>query len=106
VVTFGAAQHRIGLAAVTTAITATVVALVGVLVHRPLSRVPENALKYVVGLLLTTFGIFWSAEGAGVAWPGADASLLALLAVVAAASWAFVGALRRERRRVLAMDVP
>jgi uncharacterized membrane protein len=45
---------------------------VGALVHRPLSRVPENAMKFAVGLMLTTFGMFWGAEGAGIQWPGAD----------------------------------
>lgn len=56
------------------------VAALGVLVRRPLSRVPENALKFVVGLLLCAFGTFWFGEGSGIAWPGEDRSILALLA--------------------------
>ena len=53
-----------------------VVAAVGVAVHAPLSRVPENTMKFAVGVMLTSFGIFWGAEGAGVSWPGNDAALL------------------------------
>ena len=44
----------------------------GVVVHRPLARVPENALKFLVGVLLSTFGIFWVGEGTGLGWPGND----------------------------------
>ena len=54
---------------------------VGLAVHKPLSRVPENTLKYVVGLMLTTFGVFWTGEGRGIAWPGGDLALLAFAAV-------------------------
>ena len=58
------------------------VALVGVLARAPLARVPENTMKFAVGVMLTTFGIFWSAEGAGVDWPGGDAAILGVLAFV------------------------
>jgi uncharacterized membrane protein len=63
---------------------------IGIVVHRPLSRVPENTLKFVVGLMLTTFGIFWTGEGIGVDWPGADLSLLGIFVVLSAASVALV----------------
>ena len=56
------------------------VGLLGLVVHRPLSRIPENGLKFVVGVLLSAFGSFWFGEGIGVAWPGADWSILALVA--------------------------
>ena len=59
---------------------------IGLAVHRPLSRVPENTLKFVVGLMLTTFGIFWTGEGIGAEWPGADLSLFGILAILAAVS--------------------
>ena len=73
------------------------VVVAGVLARGPLERVPENTIKFAVGLLLTTFGCFWSAEGAGVDWPGDELSLLALLAFLAAApGWPY-GALRRRR---------
>ena len=70
VVTFGGAQHNVALAAAGAAAAAIVVLLVGLAVHRPLSRVPENTMKFAVGVMLTTFGMFWAGEGAGVDWPG------------------------------------
>ena len=57
------------------------VLLVGVAIHKPLARVPENALKFVVGVMLSSFGVFWTGEGLGVPWPGADLSLVALVAI-------------------------
>ncbi len=63
-----------------------VVMAVGLAVHRPLSQVPENTLKYVVGLMLTTFGVFWTGEGLGAEWPGADLSLFGIFIIFAAAS--------------------
>ena len=73
------------------------VVVAGVLVHAPLSRVPENTLKFTVGLLLTTFGTFWGAEGAGASWPGDDAALPAILALLALVSFLAVRALRDRR---------
>ncbi|RUU58826.1 hypothetical protein EOD07_08900, partial [Mesorhizobium sp. M2C.T.Ca.TU.002.02.1.1] len=70
------------------------VMLIGLAVHRPLARVPENSLKFVVGLMLTSFGVFWTGEGLGAEWPGADLALLAIFAVIAAASFAIVRWLR------------
>ena len=61
-----------------------------------MARVPENTMKYAVGLMLVTFGTFWGAEGSGVHWPGSDAALPVLLAVYTAASFALVAALRRQ----------
>lgn len=56
------------------------VVVLGVAIHRPLAKVPENALKFVVGVLLSAFGTFWVAEGVGIEWPGADWSILGLIA--------------------------
>jgi uncharacterized membrane protein len=70
------------------------VMLIGLAVHRPLARVPENSLKFVVGLMLTSFGVFWTGEGLGAEWPGADLALLAIFAVIAAASFAITRWLR------------
>jgi uncharacterized membrane protein len=95
-VTLGSSQHDVGLAAAAAAAAVLVVAFVGVVVHAPLSRVPENALKFGVGAMLTTFGIFWGAEGAGVDWPGGDAAILAILGFTLGASLALVAALRRR----------
>jgi uncharacterized membrane protein len=57
-----------------------VVILLGVLVHRPLSAIPENAFKFIVGVLLSAFGAFWAGEGMGLAWPGEDWSIPGLVA--------------------------
>jgi Ca2+/H+ antiporter, TMEM165/GDT1 family len=57
----------------------------GVIVHRPLSRVPENTLKFGVGVMLSAFGVFWTGEGLGVAWPGQDLALLLFAALFLAA---------------------
>jgi uncharacterized membrane protein len=57
------------------------VALVGVAVHRPLVQVPENTLKFVVGLMLSSFGVFWAGEGLGADWPGADLALVWIFAL-------------------------
>jgi uncharacterized membrane protein len=99
VLTFGSARsHGIPLAAAAAATALVIVVTVGVVVHAPLSRVPENTLKFTVGLLLTTFGTFWAAEGAGAAWPVEDASLLLLLAFYAVVSLLAVRLLRGQRR--------
>jgi uncharacterized membrane protein len=100
VVTFGGAQRNVGLAAIGAAVAALVVLVVGLTVHRPLSRVPENTMKYAVGVMLSTFGIFWAGEGAGVTWPGSDVSLIGLLAFVLTTSALLVSLLRRRHARV------
>jgi len=79
------------------AAAAIVVGVVGLLVARQLSEIPENSMKLAVGVMLTSFGTFWAAEGAGANWPGDDASLLGVLVFVIAASAALVALLRRQR---------
>ena len=79
VVSFGASAGMLGPAALGAAAAAVVVTVVGVAVRGPLARVPENGLKFLVGLMLTTFGTFWSAEGLGVDWPGDDLAVVGLL---------------------------
>ena len=97
VLTFGSAQGSIPLAAAGAAAAAILVVVAGFVVREPLSRVPENTLAFAVGVMLTTFGIFWGAEGAGVDWPGGDAALPGVLAFVALFSFGFVTVLRRRR---------
>jgi uncharacterized membrane protein len=58
---------------------AIAVVAVAIVVHQPLSRVPENTLKFVVGLMLTAFGTFWAGEGVGLQWPGEDLAILGLM---------------------------
>jgi uncharacterized membrane protein len=97
VVTFGSTQGNIGLAALGAGIALVLVATVGVLVRAPLSRVPENTMKFTVGVMLTTFGIFWATECVGAHWPGDDASLPGVLAFVVLLSSGAVALLRRRR---------
>jgi uncharacterized membrane protein len=96
--TFGSNQHDIALAAIAAAAAVVVVAAIGALVRAPLARVPENTMKFVVGVMLTGFGTFWGAEGAGAIWPGSDAALLVLVPAIAVLAVALVGLLRRQRR--------
>jgi uncharacterized membrane protein len=97
VVTFGSTQGRLGLAAAAAAVAVLLVVAVGILVRAPLERVPENTIKFAVGLLLTSFGIFWSSEGAGVSWPGSDLAILGILAFLVAVSFLLIRQLRRQR---------
>ena len=92
--TLGANQHRVGLAAIAAAVAVLFVAAVGIASHRPLSRVPENAMKFSVGVMLTSFGVFWGAEGAGADGPGGDAALLVLVPAVLAFSLLLVRLIR------------
>ncbi len=97
VLTFGAGQHQLGLAAVAAACAVLLVAAAGAAIRAPLARVPENTLKFVVGIMLTAFGLFWGAEGAGAHWPGSDAALLVLVPVVALWALTLTALLRRRR---------
>jgi uncharacterized membrane protein len=102
VITFGSTQGSVGLAALGAGIALVLVAGVGIAVRAPLARVPENTMKFAVGVMLTTFGIFWSTEGVGAHWPGDDASLPVVLAFVLLLSFGAVTLLRRQRRLALA----
>ena len=99
--TFGSNQRDIPLAAVAAVAAVVIVCAAGFAIRAPLARVPENTLKFVVGVMLTSFGMFWGAEGAGVHWPGLDASLLVLVPVVAAYALVLVAFLRRQAERKL-----
>src|SRR6185436_17630885 len=68
VLTFGAAQDRVWIAALAAVAAVVVVVIAGFVVRGPLARVPENVLKFSVGILLTSFGIFWVGEGIGASW--------------------------------------
>jgi len=77
------------------------VAGAGFAVHRPLARVPENTLKFAVGVMLSAFGVFWTGEGLGVAWPGADLAIVAFAALFLAVGSAAVALARRSHAEVL-----
>ena len=95
VLTFGSNDRNIGLAAVGAGCAVLLVAAAGLAVRAPLARVPENAMKFAVGVMLTSFGVFWGAEGAGAHWPGSDAALLAIVPAVALYATVLVALLRR-----------
>ena len=102
VLTFGSNARDVGLAAIAAVCAVILVAAAGLAVRTPLQRVPENTLKFVVAIMLTAFGTFWGAEGAGAHWPGSDAALLALVPAIAVFGLALVGRLRGSRQAVLA----
>jgi uncharacterized membrane protein len=98
VLTFGANQHNVGLATIAAGCAVLLVAAAGLAIRAPLSRVPENTMKFVVGIMLTAFGVFWGAEGAGAHWPGSDAALLALIPAVAGFALLLVALMRGSQR--------
>jgi len=97
VVTFGANAHKVGLAAIAAAAAIALIVSVAFVVRGPLSKVPENAIKFTVGVLLASFGTFWGAEGAGATWPHSDTSLLVLIPAIAVVTLATVAILRNHR---------
>jgi uncharacterized membrane protein len=99
VVSLGASQHRLGIAAAAAGAAALIVAAVGVVVAKQLSRVPENTIKIVVGIMLTSFGLFWVGEGSGVHWPGSDLAIIVLIGlfiVITTATTAWLRTLRPD----------
>ena len=78
----------------------------GVAARAPLARVPENTLKLLVGVMLTSFGMFWSGEGAGASWPGGEAALLAIIPAVLLCAWAMAASLRRTAVPAAAVRQP
>ncbi len=101
VLTFGTSHGSIPLAAAGAAAGLLVVLIAGVFIHAPLSRVPENTLKFSVGVMLTSFGIFWSGEGAKVGWPGGEIALLWIIAFIVAVSLGMTRLLSAQRAQSL-----
>ncbi|MDE3065709.1 MAG: hypothetical protein KGJ36_08555 [Acidobacteriota bacterium] len=104
VLTLGTSAHRLGLAVIVAAIAVVTVGAVGLAVARQLTRIPENAMKMGVGVMLVSFGTFWSGEGLRVRWPGNDAMLLVFVALYLGVAWALV-ALARGGAVELASEV-
>lgn len=102
VITFGSAAadarliglEGVGLAATAAALALAIVVLAGLLVHRPLSQVPENTMKFAVGLMLTSFGTFWAGEGVGIHWSLEDATIVLLLIFYTLVSWGLISLMR------------
>jgi uncharacterized membrane protein len=106
VLTFGANQHDIPLAALAALAAALVVTAAGLAIRAPLARVPENTMKFVVGIMLTSFGTFWGTEGAGAHWPGSDTAILVLIPAIAVLALGLVALLRSGGDRPSAGDAP
>src|SRR3984957_11905658 len=93
--TFGSNQKNVPLAAAAALAAVLVVTAAGFALRAPLARVPENSLKFVVGVMLTSFGVFWGGEGVHAHWPGGDTALLVIIPAVALFAAGTIGALRR-----------
>jgi uncharacterized membrane protein len=101
VIALGSGRGMLVPASVGAVAACLLVAAVGVIVHRPLARVPENTLKFAVGIMLSAFGVFWTGEGLGVAWPGSDLAIVGFAAMFLAVSGAAVLLARRPKAEVL-----
>ena len=104
VLTLGVANHRLALAAYAAAAAVLIIGLIGVVVSRQLSKVPENAMKMAVGLMLVSFGSFWSGEGMGVHWPLSDLSILGLIALYGLATFIMIKVLGGVRPRLATVE--
>jgi uncharacterized membrane protein len=96
VVAVGASSGALVPAALGALVAGALVGGAGLLLRRPLARVPENGLKFVVGVMLSAFGTFWTGEGLGIAWPAGDFALLALVAGYALVALMAVALARRS----------
>ena len=102
VIAVGAGRGLLVPASLGAAAACLLVAILGLVVHKPLTRVPENALKFAVGVMLSSFGVFWTGEGLGVPWPGADLAILGFVGLFVAVS--FICVLTVRRRSAVALS--
>ncbi len=82
VVTTGGLGRNLSAAVVGASMACVIVLMLGLIAHKPLTKIPENTFKYAVGVMLTAFGIFWIGEGFGISWPGDDLFILAFVIVI------------------------
>jgi uncharacterized membrane protein len=104
VIAVGAAGHTLLPASLGAAVAGVLVIALGLLIHKPLARVPENALKFAVGVLISAFGCFWIGEGLGFGWPGEDLSILAMIASLLIVGLIVAPAARRRIPSIRAGD--
>lgn len=98
VITFGLSTHAVPSAVVGALLATVVVAMGGVVLRKPLSKVPENTMKFIVGVMLTSFGAFWLGEGLHVSWPEKDLSILYVALSLCLFSWVIVQRCKMGRR--------
>jgi len=96
VVTFGANSGRLDLAAAGAVAAFLAISALGLILHQPLTRVPENAIKFTVGIMLIAFGTFWGAEGVGIEWTLKEPSIILLAAFYWAAAYVLIALLKRQ----------
>ena len=101
VIALGAGRGMLVPASVGAGAACLAVAGLGLVLHRPLARVPENTLKFAVGVILSAFGVFWTGEGLGVAWPGGDFAIVGFAAMFLTVSGAAIVLARRPKPRAL-----
>jgi uncharacterized membrane protein len=101
VIAVGAARNLLVPAAIGALAACLLILVIGFAVHRPLTRVPENALKFAVGIMLSAFGVFWTGEGLGVPWPGEDLAIVGLAALFLLVALASVALTRQRATEVL-----
>ncbi len=102
VLTLGTSAHRLGLASAVAGGTVVLVAVVGAVVAKQLSSVPENAMKTTVGVMLISYGTFWAGEGLGIHWPGSDGFLALLVVLYGVATYGVVFLTRQVARTKVA----
>jgi uncharacterized membrane protein len=95
VLTFGANQHHVALAAAAAGAAVLTVVAAGAAAQAPLAKVPQNTMKFAVGVMLSSFGMFWGTEGAGASWPGGDTALLVIIPGVLLAAIAMAWTVQR-----------
>src|SRR2546422_1591393 len=101
VIAVGAGGRFLVPASIGALLACALVMAAGLALHRPLERLPENTLKFMVGVMLSAFGVFWTGEGLGVPWPGEDLAILAFAALFLIVALAAVALTRRSRVEAL-----
>jgi Ca2+/H+ antiporter, TMEM165/GDT1 family len=104
IITLGTSGRDLGVAVLAGLAAVVLVGSIGAVLSRQLSKVPENSLKMLVGILLVSFGTFWSGEGLGVRWPGSDVAILVLVAIYGALAFLLTAVVARSGRRTVVAD--
>ncbi|MCF8563903.1 hypothetical protein LLE49_04015 [Alicyclobacillus tolerans] len=104
VITFGLGSHNMESSVIGAVVATAVVVFLGFVLRNPLKKVPENTLKFIVGVMLTSFGAFWIGEGLGATWPSKDLSILYMAGTLCLYSWLQVSRCKRQLQRESSLD--